>query len=104
MGSSEKVRRLEAQEREDRTLIRRAERALSEIDRTEGLSDEHADVLAGLRLRLEGKPRASLEDLLQSTGDISGKRDLGDLLGSTEKSGSREWPEVEEKKKDWPEH
>jgi hypothetical protein len=86
-------------EQKDLDLLRKAERALSEIDRTTGLDDRHADVLAALRIRIEGGPRRSLEDLMAATGDIEGKRsreleerlresersdagDLGDLLRS----------------------
>ena len=41
-------------EEDDLKLLRRAERALAEIDRTAGLEDRHADVLAALRIRIEG--------------------------------------------------
>ncbi len=92
--------RLRAQAREDRRLIRRAANALAQIDRADGLSDEHADVLASLRIRLEGRRRASLEDLLTAAGDIGGKKDLGDVLPGGDKS--TDWPTVEDKKKDWP--
>lgn len=100
MGTDE-VTGLRKQISDDRKLIQRAERVLAEIDRSEGLSDEHADVLAALRLRLEGKPRASLEELLDAAGDISGKRDLKDVLTEPEKKSS-DWPEIQEKKRDWP--
>lgn len=93
--------RLRAQARADRRLIRQAADSLAEIDRNDGLSDEQADVLAALRIRLEGKARASLEDLLSAAGDISGKRDLGDALVPQEEDDS-DWPAVEEKKRDWP--
>jgi ABC-type uncharacterized transport system ATPase subunit len=98
---SEELQRLRAQARADRQLIERAAAVLAEIDRREGLSDEHADVLAALRIRLEGKPRASLEDLLSAAGDISGKKDLADALaeGGDQR---RDWPEVKEDKRDWP--
>ena len=86
---------------DDRKLIQKAERVLAEIDRSKGLSDEHADVLAALRLRIEGKERASLEDLLEAAGDISGKRDLKDVLSEPEEKSS-EWPEIKETKRDWP--
>jgi hypothetical protein len=99
--TEDEVARLRAQERDDRRLIQKAADALAEIDRTEGLADHHADVLAALRLRLEGKPRKSIEDLLSAAGDISGKRDLGEVLGQGDE-GSSDWPEVEEKKPDWP--
>ncbi len=101
MGDDE-LERLKAQAREDRRLLRRLEQTLAEIDRTMGLSDEHADVLAALRIRLEGKPRKSLEDLLTAAGDISGKKDLGDVLSKETGASKTDWPVVEEKKKDWP--
>lgn len=94
---------LRAQAREDLQLIKRAAQALAEIDRSEGLTDEQADVLAALRIRIEGKPRGSLEDLLAAAGDISGKRDLGEVLGpGDDGDGGPEWPVIEEKKRDWP--
>ncbi len=92
------------QAREDRRLIERAASALAEIDRGPGLSDEHAEVLVALRIRLEGKPRASLEDLLSAAGDLKGRKskDLGDLLGSGGKKAGGDWPEVKDDKKEWP--
>jgi hypothetical protein len=93
---------LQRQIRSDRRLIQRAERALAEIDRGPGLSDEHADVLAALRIRLEGKERASLEDLLTAAGDIGSRRDLGDVLGEGGERPPGDWPTVEEEKRDWP--
>ncbi len=57
--SDDEKKRLEQQVREDRKLIRKAEQTLAEIDRGPGLSNEQADVLAALRIRLEGKPRKS---------------------------------------------
>ncbi len=103
MAKDDEVKELRAREREDRKLINKAEAALGEIDRNAGLSDEHADVLAALRIRLEGKPRKSLEDLLTAAGDI-GKKDLGDALNQAEQAGGpqSDWPVVEEKKRDWP--
>jgi hypothetical protein len=89
----------------DLELIRKAEAALAEIDRTQGLDDRHADVLAALRIRIEGGPRKSLEELIDATGEIRGKKaaeleerlrseaerkpkgDLGDLLASEQKKG-----------------
>jgi hypothetical protein len=99
--SEEELKKLRERERKDRKLIDRAARVLAEIDRAEGLSDEHADVLAALRIRLEGKARASLEDLIATTGEISGKKDLGDVLSDPGGSKS-DWPTVEDKKKEWP--
>lgn len=101
-GDKAELERLRSQAREDRKLLRRAERTLAEIDRGAGLSNEHADVLAALRIRLEGKERASLDDLLGAAGEISGKPRLDDVLGQGEKSETRDWPEIEEKKRDWP--
>jgi hypothetical protein len=93
---------LRAQIRSDRKLIADAAQVLGEISRGAGLSDEHADVLAALRIRLEGKPRASLEDLLSAAGDLSGKKDLGDVLAPEPDEKSSDWPVIEEKKRDWP--
>lgn len=99
--SDDEVARLRQQVRDDRKLMQRAADALAEIDRAEGLSDRHADVLTALRIRVEGKERSSLEDLLTTTHDIGGKRDLGDVLGQGDESKS-DWPTIEEKKRDWP--
>ena len=89
----------------DLDLIRKAEAALAEIDRTQGLIDRHADVLAALRIRIEGGPRRSLEELMSAAGEIRGKKaaeldeklkseggrkakgDLGDLLAQEPKKG-----------------
>ena len=101
MSEGDELRRLRRQSGEDRKLIRRAEQTLAEIDRSQGLSDEHADVLAALRIRLEGKKRASLDELMNVAGDISGKKDLGDVLKTGEER-STDWPEIKEKKRDWP--
>ena len=97
------ISELRKQISEDRKLIEEAAQVLAEIDRgATGLSDEHADVLAALRIRLEGKPRASLEDLLSATGDIKGKKDLGEVLDKGPESSTSGWPDVTEKKKEWP--
>jgi len=100
--TEDELQRLREQAKGDRKLIRRAERALGEIDRAAGLSDEQADVLAALRIRLEGKERAKLEDLLSAAGDIGGKRDLADALSGADEGTGSDWPQVEEKKRDWP--
>ncbi len=103
MSEQSEIDNLRKQAREDRKLLRRAEQALAEIDRGPGLSDEHADVLAALRIRLEGKERASLDDLLAAAGDIgAAKTDLGDVLAGGEEKSSADWPAIEEKKRDWP--
>jgi hypothetical protein len=98
--AEDEVRRLQDQVRADRRLIQRAADALAELHRSQGLSDEHADVLTALRIRLEGRSRASLDDLLSATGDIGPKRGLEDALGGDKSTA--EWPEVETKKGDWP--
>ncbi|HEX2296243.1 MAG TPA: hypothetical protein VHN37_13165 [Actinomycetota bacterium] len=97
------LERLRKQAKDDRKLIADAAQVLGEIDRGPGLSAEHADVLAALRIRLEGKPRAKLEDLLSAAGDISGKKDLADVLGGeADEPAAGDWPVIEEKKRDWP--
>ncbi len=95
------IEALGAQIKKDRELIERAAVVLGEIDRADGLSGPQADVLAALRIRLEGKARGSLEDLISAAGDISSKKDLGDILSGGEPK-TTEWPVIEEKKKDWP--
>lgn len=92
--------RLREQARSDRKLFEQAAQVLAEIDRSQGLSDEHADVLAALRIRLEGRRRASLDELLSAAGDISGKKDLTDA--AAKEPGGADWPVVTEKKRDWP--
>lgn len=99
--SDDELKRLQAQQKQDRKLIQEAAQVLAEIDRGPGLSGPQADVLAALRIRLEGKPRGSLEDLISAAGEISSKKDLGDIL-APEEPKDPEWPTIEEKKKDWP--
>lgn len=105
----------------DLELMRKAEQALAEIDRTQGLIDRHADVLAALRIRLEGGPRKSLDELIEAAGTIEGRRGgqlderlqeaeskpkgkLDDLLSAPErKKGSLDDLLISEPKpKDWP--
>jgi hypothetical protein len=86
----------------DEALMRRAESVLAELDRNQGLSDEHADVLAALRIRLDGAPRKSLDDVLRAAGDLKGRRSLDDppplpTRPSLEDAlkrvpGKKEWP------------
>ncbi len=99
----DELERLRAAAKEDRKLIQKAADALAEIDRGPGLMDQHAEVLAALRIRLEGKERARLEDLLSAAGDIGAKKDLGDVLSGADQPARTDWPDVEEKKRDWPE-
>lgn len=100
--TEDELQALRKQEREDKKLIRRAADALAQIDRGAAFDDEHADVLAALRIRLEGKPRASLEDLMAVTGDMKGKKDLGSVLEGADQPSTTDWPVIEEKKKEWP--
>lgn len=100
--SDEELQQLRTQATEDRKLIRRAEQALAEINRGPGLTNEQADVLAALRIRLEGRPRKSLDDLLTAAGDIGGKKKLDEALDVPAEEPKSDWPVVEEKKRDWP--
>ena len=101
--SDDELQRLKAQAKEDRKLIRQAEQTLAEIDRGPGLIDEHATVLAALRIRLEGKERRSLDDLLSAAGDIGGKKNrLDEVLDAPDEAPKSDWPVIEEKKRDWP--
>lgn len=100
--SDDELKKWQEQQREDRRLIQRAADVLAEISRGPGLEDHQAEVLAALRIRLEGKPRGSLEDLLAAAGNLKSRGDLAEALGSADKPEQTEWPEIEEKKKDWP--
>src|SRR5438105_9584335 len=64
--------RLEPTMNEDERLLRRAEKALTEIKIAQGLSDAHASVLAALRMRLTGDPGKSLDEMLEAAGDLGG--------------------------------
>ena len=99
--TEDELRKLRDQAREDRKLFEKAAQVLAEIDRAHGLTDDQADVLAALRIRVEGKERKSLEDLLSVTGGIGSKKDLGDVLAGPSE-GTDDWPEVKEEKKEWP--
>ena len=98
----QELERLRAQVKQDRKLIQRAADALAQIDRGAPFDDEHADVLAALRIRLEGKERAKLEDLIAAAGDIGASKDLGDVLSGAEENKGTDWPVIEEQKRDWP--
>jgi hypothetical protein len=80
VNQAEEIRR---RAREDEKLLRRAERALTEIKVAQGLADDHASVLAALRIRLKGDPGKSLEDLLTAAGDLESGTKLDSLLGHT---------------------
>jgi hypothetical protein len=93
-GSTERTRRMTDDERQDdERLLRRAEEALTEIKVSQGLSEQHAAVLAAIRIRLKGDQGKSLEELLAAAEDEgpklddflskgeAPKRSLDDLLG-----------------------
>ncbi len=101
MGEDELRERMVADEK----LLRRAEKALTEIKVAQGLSEDHAGVLAALRIRLKGDPGKSLEDLITAAGDLGGpglegllsegpkknQESLDDILGRKPKP-KPEWP------------
>ncbi|MDP8957374.1 MAG: hypothetical protein M3N24_10545 [Actinomycetota bacterium] len=66
--------------RDGEKLLRRAEKALTEIKVAQGLSHDHASVLAALRIYLKGDPGKSLEDLLTAAGDLGSTASLEGLL------------------------
>ncbi|MGH2556213.1 MAG: hypothetical protein ACRDHO_10910 [Actinomycetota bacterium] len=91
--------------RDDDKLLRRAEKALTEIKVAQGLSNEHASVLAALRIRLKGDPGKSLEDLLTAAGDLDSESKLEELLQERTKSkGSLDdlLTQKPKPKPDWP--
>ena len=75
---------------------------MTEIKVSQGLSEDHAAVLAALRIRLKGKSDSSLEEMLEAADDTEGpslddfmledkpKRSLDDLLA--EEKPKPEWP------------
>lgn len=76
---------LRQQIQEDERLLRRIEGALTEIKVAQGLSDQHASVLAAIRIRLKGDPGKNLEDLLTAAGDLESGSRLDQLMGSEPK-------------------
>ena len=64
----------------DRELLERAELALTQLNNRHGLDPDQSATLTAIRLRLEGKERASLEDLLTAGKDLGGKDPLADAL------------------------
>lgn len=102
---------------DDEALLERAEGALTEIKVAQGLSDEHASVLAALRIRLKGKADASFEELLESAGDLGGpgaedaptragppKPSFDDALANPKPRGSLDdiLAQPDKPKPDWP--
>ena len=86
----------------DDELLRRLEAVLAELDRSQGLSDEHADVLAALRLRLHGGPRESLDELLKAAGTLKGKRSLDEPPPTRAKGSFEDVMRKPLRKPEWP--
>jgi hypothetical protein len=92
---------------EDERLLRRAEKVLTEIKVAHGLSEEHASLLAALRIRLKGDPGKSLEDLLTAAGDLESGRGLDGVLerepsSKVKRSLDEVLAEKPKPKPDWP--
>lgn len=87
---------------EDLKLIRMAEQALAEIDRTDGLNEEHADVLAALRIRIHGGPKKTLDDALKAAGEMKGRHTLENPPPPKKKPSLDDALGEEPKKRDWP--
>ena len=87
----------------DDDLLSRAEQALTEIKVNQGLSEEHAAVLAALRIRLTGSAGKSLEDMLAAS---EGRPDS--LESKIEEAEHAQKPSLDdllsepESKPDWP--
>jgi hypothetical protein len=64
----------------DRELLVRAELALTQLNNRHGLEPDQSATLTAIRLRLEGKSRASLDDLLTAGKDLGGKDPLDDAM------------------------
>jgi hypothetical protein len=64
----------------DRELLERAELALTQLNNHHGLEPDQSATLTAIRLRLEGKSRASLDDLLVAGKDLGGKDPLSDAM------------------------
>jgi hypothetical protein len=87
---------------DDEPLLKRAEQTLSEIARTSGLIDEHAEVLAALRIRIYGAPKKTLEEVLKAAGDLKGKRSLEDLEAPKPAGTLEDAFKRPERKSEWP--
>lgn len=72
---------------DDEQLLTEAEQALTEIKVAHGLSEQHASVLAALRIRLKGRAGASLEEMLEAADDApQASDDLAKKLAESERS------------------
>lgn len=86
---------------DDEKLLRRAEEVLAEIDRSQGLIDEHAEVLAAIRIRLHGGPRKTLDEVIEAAGNLRGKS-LEDVELPKKKGSLDDVLKESPKKRDWP--
>jgi hypothetical protein len=71
---------------DDEQLLDRAERALTEIKVAQGLSEEHAAVLAAIRIRLHGSDGGSLESMLAAADDEGRALSFEEQLEQAERS------------------
>ena len=91
---------------DDRELLRRAEEALTEIKVNQGLSEQHAAVLAALRIRLTGSDTKSLEEMLVAA-DEPGSGTFEEKLAEAERTPPKPslddlFAEEPKPKPDWP--
>ena len=70
---------------DDRELLSRAEEALTKIEMNQGLSEQHAAVLAALRIRLTGSDTKSLEEMLLAAEE-PGSGTLEEKLAEAERT------------------
>jgi hypothetical protein len=73
----------------DRELLTRAELALTQLNNRHGLEPDQSATLTAIRLRLEGKSRASLDDLLTAGKDL-GKDPLAEAMARRQQGPSFE--------------
>jgi hypothetical protein len=74
----------------DEELLRRAELALTQLHNRYGLETDQAATLTAIRLRLEGRERASLEDLLRAGEDVAERDPLTEAMRRKEQGPSFE--------------
>ena len=88
---------------DDDDLLSRAEQAFTEIKVNQGLSEEHAAVLAALRIRLTGSAGKSLEEMLAASEERPD--DLADKIAEAERASKPSLDDLlgaPESKPDWP--
>lgn len=74
---------------DDRALLAKAEEVLTQLHLRVGLDAAQAGVLTALRVRLEGRRRASLDDLLAASGTGGSSAPLHDLATPREDPSCR---------------